>query len=89
MANGKGFAFFAGAFIGTVVSYLAFTEKGKEVREDVKLKGVQIFEDSRAAILNKLDKIEAKLEGGCNEWEDEDEFEFGDGDEEEVDEDAE
>ena len=65
MANGKGFAFFSGAFIGTVVSYLAFTDKGKEVMEDVKLKGIQIFEDSRAAVLNKLDRIEAKLEGDC------------------------
>ena len=65
-------AFMTGAFFGTVLSYLAFTDKGKEVREDIKMRGIQVFEDGRAALLRKLDKIEESLEGDFSDgWESE------------------
>lgn len=49
--------FVAGAFIGAVVSYLAFTEKGKEIREDIRYKRQEWWEDGRACVLNHLDRM--------------------------------
>ena len=65
MANGKGFAFFAGAFIGAVGAYLAFTEKGREIRQDIRCKGEEWYEDSRASVLRKYDRF--KEDFGCGE----------------------
>jgi len=67
MANGKGFAFFAGAFIGAVGAYLAFTDKGKEIREDIRYKSEEWYEDGRAGFLTRLDRIL----GRCSKCEEE------------------
>lgn len=57
MANGKGLIFLAGAFIGATISYLAFTEKGKEIREDIRYRRQEWWEDGRACFLNHLDRL--------------------------------
>jgi len=60
MANGKGFAFIAGAFFGAVGAYLAFTDKGKEIREDLRYKSEEWYEDGRASFLNHFDRIRCR-----------------------------
>lgn len=62
MANGRLFAFLAGAVTGAALLLLANTEKGEEVVNDIKEKGSQAFNDGRAAVLKGLDKIEEALD---------------------------
>lgn len=70
MANGKGFAFVFGALMGVVGSWLAFTEKGKEVREELKFKGEEWYEDSRASVLRKYDSMKESCKAEEEEEED-------------------
>ena len=62
MANGNSlFAFVAGALIGADLLFLAKTEKGEEVVNDIKEKGTEAFTNGRAAVLKGLDKVEGAL----------------------------
>lgn len=62
MANGNSlFAFVAGALAGAALFYLAKTEKGEKVVEDIREKGSEVFNNGRAAVLNKLDQVEEAL----------------------------
>jgi len=62
MANGNSlFAFVAGALTGAALLFLAKTEKGEKVVEDIKEKGTEAFTNGRAAVLKGLDKIEDAL----------------------------
>ena len=67
MANGKSFAFLAGAFFGAVGAYLAFTEKGKEIRDDLRCKSEEWYEDGRACLLRKYDRFKEDFGCGCEE----------------------
>ena len=63
MANGNSlFAFVAGALTGAALLFLAKTEKGEEVVNDIKEKGSEAFNNGRAAVLRGLDKIDDALE---------------------------
>ncbi len=62
MANGRIFAFLAGAVTGAALLLLAKTEKGEEVIDDIKEKGSEAFNNGRAAVLKGLDKIEDALD---------------------------
>jgi hypothetical protein len=62
MANGNSFfAFVAGALTGAALLFLAKTEKGEEVVNDIKEKGSEAFTNGRAAVLKGLDKVEDAL----------------------------
>lgn len=62
MANGNSlFAFVAGALTGAALLFLAKTEKGEKVVEDIKEKGTEAFTNGRAAVLKGLDKVEDAL----------------------------
>jgi hypothetical protein len=62
MANGNSFfAFVAGALTGAALLFLAKTEKGEEVVNDIKEKGSEAFTNGRAAVLKGLDKVEDVL----------------------------
>ena len=59
MANGNSlFAFVAGALTGAALLFLAKTEKGEKVVEEIKEKGTEAFTNGRAAVLKGLDKVE-------------------------------
>lgn len=62
MANGNSlFAFVAGALTGAALLFLAKTEKGEKVVEEIKEKGTEAFTNGRAAVLKGLDKVEDAL----------------------------
>ncbi len=62
MAHGNSlFAFVAGALAGAALLYLAKSEKGEKFVEDVREKGSELFNDGRAAVLSRLDKVEEVL----------------------------
>jgi hypothetical protein len=51
----------AGALTGAALLFLAKTEKGEEVVNDIKEKGSEAFTNGRAAVLKGLDKVEDVL----------------------------
>ncbi len=62
MAHGNSlFAFVAGALTGAALLFLAKTEKGEKVVEEIKEKGTEAFTNGRAAVLKGLDKVEDAL----------------------------
>lgn len=62
MANSNSlFAFVAGALTGAALLFLAKTEKGEKVVEEIKEKGSEVFNNGRAAVLKGLDKVEDAL----------------------------
>ena len=62
MANGNSlFAFVAGALTGAALLFLAKTEKGEKVVEEIKEKGTEAFTNGRAAVIKGLDKVEDAL----------------------------
>ena len=62
MANGNSlFAFVAGALTGAALLFLAKTEKGEKVVEEIREKGTEAFTNGRAAVLKGLDKVEDAL----------------------------